>query len=162
MCFDTPPTDPPYCDALSGSRYLGFTNVFKRRTFESVCRADAGQGFGDAMARFGQIATLACFELETAPAHTPDFSTIQGEEGRQQALESVAGRITVKRATKAQAEVGIPPAPLTRRDSNSLDEGWYLDEDNNVLRVCLTGLDRLIGDVYDISLLTTDKLDFTN
>lgn len=115
------------------------------------------------MARFAQIATLACFELEGVdPANKPDLTTITDEAQRQQVLDDLAAKITVKRAARADAEIGIPPSLLEHRDSSALEEGWYLDADENDLRICLTGLDRLIGDVYDIFVLTEDKLDFTN
>jgi hypothetical protein len=104
-------------------------------------------GFGDAMARFAQIATLACFELEgVAPAGTPPDATL----------------ITVMRAARADVEQGLPATELARTDRDATTEGWYFDTDEDVPRICLTGLDRLIGDVYDIFILTTDEIDFTN
>jgi hypothetical protein len=147
VCMDPPPTDPPYCDALAGSRYVDFANAFRRRTFESVCRAEAGMGFGDAMAKFAQIATLACFELEgVAPAGDPPDDAL----------------ISVMRAARADAEQGLPPTELARTDPDAATEGWYYDTDDDVPRICLTGLDRLIGDVYDIFVLTKDRIDFTH
>ncbi len=130
---------PDYCDAMAGSRYVRFANEFRRRTYESVCLAQGGQGFGAAMADFARIATLACFDLGDVRPAGGDPSLI-----------------TVKRASKANAALGLPPALLPPTDSNSLSEGWYYEAGDN--RICLTGLDRLIGDVYDIFVLHTNQI----
>ena len=37
---------------------------------------------------------------------------------------------------------------------------WYYDSNEN--RVCLVGLDRTVGDHYDITILVKDSLDFSN
>ncbi len=146
QCFDPPPTDPPYCDALAGSRYVTFANQFRvnRRTYETVCRAETGGGFGAAMADFAKIATLACFELEGVEPIDPAF-------------------VVVRRAAREDAEAGLAPTVLPRRDGAANEPGWFYEEEPNggVPRICLTGLDRLIGDVYDIFLVTRDELDYT-
>ncbi|MEE8408234.1 MAG: hypothetical protein V3T05_01390, partial [Myxococcota bacterium] len=122
--------DPPACEALAGSRYLRFANRFRRRTFESICLAEGDAGFGEAMADFARIATLACFELE---------------DGVRPAADNPE-HIIVRRASKQEADQGIPPSLLPMQDPSSLEAGWYYDVQFN--KVCLTGLDRLIGDVY--------------
>ena len=99
------------------------------------------------MAKFAQIATLACFELDgVAPAGTPPNPEL----------------MTVKQSSKAETEAGIRPSLLPRGDPNSLEAGWYFDTDDRVPRICLTGIDRLIGDVYDIFVLRNYRLDFGN
>ena len=59
------------------------------------------------------------------------------------------------------AEAGQEPQPLANTVRGAIDEGWFYEEDDLSQRICLTGLDRMIGDVYDIVILTTDKLDAT-
>ena len=54
----------------------------------------------------------------------------------------------------------MPPVVLATQPVGSSDPGWYYDWAEN--KVCLTGLDRLIGDFYDIFILHTDKLDFNH
>jgi len=125
-----------FCSALSGRRYVDFGNSFGRRTYESVCRAGSGQDFGDAMVKFSRIVTLACFELENVKPAAPSY-------------------IVVKRAAKADAEAGLPPTELPMRAEGSSQAGWYYNEVEN--KVCLTGIDRLIGDVYDIFVLAKDR-----
>ncbi|OGR08587.1 MAG: hypothetical protein A2341_14080 [Deltaproteobacteria bacterium RIFOXYB12_FULL_58_9] len=68
----------------------------------------------------------------------------------------------MKRSSKAEVEAGIRPSLLPRGDPNALEAGWYFDTDDNVPRICLTGIDRLIGDVYDIFVLSEDTLDYEN
>jgi hypothetical protein len=142
LCIASP--DPPYCDAMAGGRYVRFANRFRRRTFESVCLAEGGVGFGDAMADFARIATLACFDLEEGVRPSGDSPE----------------NIVVRRASKAEADAGIAPSLLPMTDASSLDAGWYYISSEN--KICLTGLDRLIGDVYDILVLHKDKLDYGN
>ena len=128
----------PACLAYSGSRYVNFANYFQRRTYESVCRADA-DAFGPALADFARIATLACFDLQQVRPANND-----------------PNMILVKRSAKG---TGSEPVPLAQTSVASTEEGWYYDATNN--KICLTGLDRLIGDNYDIFLLETNRLDFT-
>jgi hypothetical protein len=129
---------------MAGGRYVRFANRFRRRTFESVCLAEGGVGFGDAMADFARIATLACFDLEEGVRPSGDSPE----------------NIVVRRASKAEADAGIAPSLLPMTDASSLDAGWYYISSEN--KICLTGLDRLIGDVYDILVLHKDKLDYGN
>ena len=134
--------DNTFCDGMAGKRYVAFANSFSRRTFETICLSGE-DGFGKSMAKFAKIATLACFELANVwPAGTPPQESL----------------ITVKRASKAEAEQGIAPSILPKQEIGSTEAGWYYDGVEN--KVCLTGLDRLIGDVYDIFILHKDKLDF--
>ena len=134
------------CDALPGARYVDFANVFSRHTFESICRADrdandAFVAFGEALADFARIATLACFDLnEVAP--------VGGDPGNIQVL---------------YAPKEAPDAPYTlplQEDHNTLEEGWYYDAGSNT--ICLTGLDRTIDDVYDIFVLYQDAIQFVD
>ena len=127
----------PGCDGFAGSRYVAFANNFGRRTFETVCRNDPN-AFGSTLSDFAAIATVACFSLEGVRPSNNDPNFIQ--------------------VNRAPQGVG-PPQPLPRTNNASRDEGWYFDGVNN--QVCLTGLDRVIGDVYDIFILDTDTLDFT-
>jgi hypothetical protein len=127
----------PACDGLDGSRYVGFADYFQRRSFESICRQDAAS-YGPAMESFARIATLACFDLSVKPAAADP------------------NNITVRRAPKGSTQ---DPSLLAPQPPASSATGWYYDETNN--KVCLTGLDRLIGDEYDIFVLETNKLDFT-
>jgi hypothetical protein len=161
--------DNTFCEGMAGRRYVAYANRFSRRTYESVCREGDG-AFGPSMAKFAQIATLACFELSNVwPAGTPPDGSL----------------ITVKRASKSQTDAcvalgadetacqaspacafaagacyGRPPSTLPTKPAGSTELGWYYEPVEN--KVCLTGLDRLIGDVYDIFVLNRDKLDFTN
>jgi hypothetical protein len=146
------PGDPTHhdCDAEAGSRYVDFTSAFPRRTFESICDAGTGvgTGYGAALVRFAQIATVACFDLATSlePArHDPN-------------------NIVVRRSTKADADAGTAPQDLDRVDCDGVSQGWCWQEakDDEPPRICLVGFNRLIGDVYDIFVLTEDFLDFTH
>ncbi|HET6346883.1 MAG TPA: hypothetical protein VFH51_18255, partial [Myxococcota bacterium] len=132
-----PSSSIPACDGMNGSRYVAFADRFDRRSFETICRQDA-QSYGPAMTSFARIATLACFDLEVAPAAKDP------------------NNLTVKRAAKGSP---IEPTLLPPQPPASAAEGWYYDSVNN--KVCLTGLDRLIGDEYEIFVLETNKLDFT-
>lgn len=125
------------CDALSASRYVAFAYGFNRRTFESICRQDEN-AYGPAMANFARIATQACFDLL----------------GVQPTLKEGA-YVTVQRTPQGSEDA---PVELTRQPSDSLEAGFYYDAQNN--RVCLTGLDRLIGDTYDIFVQQADYTDY--
>lgn len=137
-------TDPnaaasvPQCNGMAGTRYVDFANTFDRRTFESVCRNDAGS-FGPALSDFARIATLACFSLQgVVPANNDP------------------NMITVRRAAKGAVE---DPNFLARQSEDATQPGWYYDKVDK--KICLTGLDRLIGDTYDLFILEKDHLDFT-
>ena len=142
------------CDAFSGSRYLDFANQFPRRTFESICRndnpvvdpnvvpsTDPAQfaPYGPILADFARIATLACFDL--------------------QSLKPAGGDPNLLIVRRAANGTGATPSDLPMTNITSTQQGWYYDPINN--KICLTGLDRTIGDVYDIYVLNQDKLDFT-
>jgi hypothetical protein len=126
------------CDAMSASRYLAFAEGFSRRTFESICRNDAAS-YGPVLANFARIATQACFELD----------------GIEPASRSPS-LVSVKRTPKDSTQ---PPVMLAVQPANSEDTGYYYDAINN--KVCLTGLDRLIDDVYDIFIEEVDTLDYS-
>ncbi len=128
------------CEALAGSRYVYFDSAFSRRVFDSICKAD----FSEVMQRFADITVVACFEL--APEAAP-------QDGN-------ADYIVVRRASREEAEAGNAPVLLPRRDSSSTEAGWYYELEQN--RICLTGIDRAIGDVYDIFILKTDFIEFGN
>lgn len=134
----------PGCSAFAASRYVELANVFSRKTFESVCRAEPGTAFGQALVDFANIATDACFDLgdEVQPARGSD------------------GNIVVKRAP-GDATTDTPPVDVPQVDPSvpTSQVGWYYSADEN--RICLTGRDRLIGDVYDIFVLTTDRVQST-
>ncbi len=144
------PTDPqnpyaalPACNALAGSRYVAFANNFSRRTFESICRndrADDGSemAFGPALQNFARVATLPCFDLQ-------ELRPVNGD----------GNNLLVKRASAASRQ---PPQALARRESGTQETGWFYNTEDN--QVCLTGMPRLIGDVYDIYVLDTSALDY--
>ncbi|MEM6531476.1 MAG: hypothetical protein AAF654_02575 [Myxococcota bacterium] len=130
----------PACNALSGSRYTDFAETFNRRTFESVCEAD----FSPALIDFGDIAKLSCFDLrEISPAN------------------SDPANIRVSRSPRNLAEVGVAPTELVRTEDGSEVEGWYFvaGSGNRTDQICLNRIDRLIGDQYDVRILTTDAVD---
>jgi hypothetical protein len=132
-------TDPsaagPTCDALAARRYVDFAAGFDRRTFDSVCRSGR-RAFGPALAQCARIATETCFELkELAPAE-PSLLTVERTPGDED-VNGPASKL-LPRVDDAQS---LPPP----------GGGWYYDGARNA--VCLTGLDRLVGDVYDIFVL---------
>ena len=162
--------DNTFCAGMAGKRYVAFANTFARRTFETVCLAESGLGFGASMAKFAQIATLACFELANVwPAGTPpDPSLITVKRASKAETDACLAIGTNQDACRASATctwllgscLGKPPTVLPVEPAGSTDPGWYYDTTEN--KVCLTGLDRLIGDEYDIFILNKDKLDFNN
>lgn len=142
------------CDAFSGSRYIDFVNQIPRHTFESICRNDNPAvdpnvvpstdparfaPYGPILADFARIATLACFDL--------------------QSLRPSSGDPNLLIVRRAAAGTGATPSDLPMTSVSSTEQGWYYDPVNN--KICLTGLDRTIGDVYDIYVLNQDRLDFT-
>ena len=128
----------PKCEALASSRYVNFANRFRRKTFETICQPTTA-GFGDALADFARIATLACFDLEGV-----------------RPVGNLSSNITVRRLASEQAAIGGTPTALELRDRDSIEPGWYYDDLE--YRVCLTGLDRLIGDVYEIFVFHQDRV----
>lgn len=124
------------CDAFAGSRYLAFSGQFTRKTFESICRNDTGS-FGPALADFARIATLACFDLNGVDPANQN-----------------ADNIVVKRAPAGSAD--YVELPQTTADSDL--QGWYYDAVDH--KICLTNLERLVGDAYDIFVLTKNFLEY--
>jgi hypothetical protein len=168
-----PNADPPGCDAFRGSRYVTLASRFGRRTFDSICQpATDGQtctvatqatdcrdnqfcnpttlecvdrGFGAALQDFARIAVEACFDLNVRPAYDNPSN------------------IVVRRLAAADADSGSEGLVLTRFDESEAggtEAGWFY-QDEPTARVCLTGIDRLIGDEYDIFVLTRDEIDYT-
>lgn len=127
------------CEALAGSRYVFFDSTFSRRVFDSICSDD----FSDAMRRFADITVMACFDLDPTVAPARDTSDF----------------IVVRRAARDEAELGTEPVLLPQREVASTEPGWYYEAVPQP-RICLTGIDRSVGDVYDIFVLTTDSLQF--
>ncbi len=129
------------CDAMAGSRYVQFVDRFRRRTYDSICQAD----YSDTLAEFARIATVACFDLaeDLFPARNDPEN------------------IMVLRAPREEAEAGAEPTLLPNVDPDASGVlGWYYVEDDP-RQICLVGVDRLLGDVYDIFILTRDEIDFT-
>jgi hypothetical protein len=131
------------CTAMAASRYRSFASAFTRRAFESVCRAGTGDGenFGPALRTFAQIATTACFDLQ-------DVRPVGGNPEL----------ITVRRAAGADVEAGGAPELLPMSSIGATDLGWYYDDTRR--QICLTGTERLIGDLYQIFILSTDEVDY--
>ncbi|MEL6547930.1 MAG: hypothetical protein AAFQ82_25110, partial [Myxococcota bacterium] len=130
----------PTCDALGGSRYTDFADGFARRTYESICEDE----FSEALIDFGNIAKLSCFDLnEIRPA------------------DGDPNNIRVQRAPRNLAEVGVPPTLLPQVENGAETEGWYYEpeDDDRAAQICLNRVDRLIGDRYLISILSTDAVD---
>lgn len=153
----TPPL--PMCDTLAANRYVEFTSQFRRKTFDSVCRGcpDSGpcEAYGPALVEFARLATEACFELgDVRPANcTPQNASLCDPT-----------LIEVKHATRDEVEAGIPPSLLQMVDPDTTqppeDGGWYYEPAEN--QICLKGLDRAVGDVYEIFILHTDDISFTH
>ena len=131
----------PTCDALAAHRYLDFGVGVDRRTFDSVCRSGVS-AFGPALAECARIATETCFDLK-------DVTPAQGDPSL----------LLVERASRAESAAGLVPRVLERVDSahsaSPPGGGWYYDQERNA--VCLVGLDRLVGDVYDIFVLNKNQ-----
>ena len=141
------------CDALSGSRYVSFVNQFSRRTFESICLASGGPespGYDKTLRKFSDIVTMTCFDLDerVLPAQNSDEN------------------IVVRRVAKDDVELDKQPEILPRvtETASPEEKGWYYTraDDPDPARICLRGYDRVVGDVYDIFILTNDDLDFNN
>ncbi len=128
------------CDALNGDRYTEFGDEFNRRTYESVCESDCSE----ALIVFGEIAKLSCFDL----------TDIRPADGN-------SSNIRVRRAERSLAEVGVEPVELMQTEDGSEEEGWFYvpAQGGRGDQICLNRVDRLIGDVYEISILTTDTVD---
>ncbi len=127
----------PACQALAGHRYVDFAYAFPRRTFESICKNDDSY-FGEALAEFGRLATFPCFDLNAVgPA------------------ELSSDAFEVRYTNKAQPEV-VRVLPRTSVMSN--EQGFFYDKEGN--RVCLTGMQRNIGDMFDIFMFVHNEVSF--
>jgi len=133
------------CDALAGNRYVDFASAFRRKTFDSICRT-GNEAFGDALEDFALIATLACFELNDVRPHADD-----------------AELITVKRLPRELVDLEEEPFVMPQVEPNEPNVpeggGWYYDSAEN--KICLVGIDRLLGDIYDIFILKKNVLDYS-
>jgi hypothetical protein len=136
--FTTGSQDLPACDALPGSRYLQFANVFDRRSFESICKSETF-GFGDALKRFALLATEACFGLEGVAPHDSDPSNIR-----------------VRRRPREQV-VNVEMEELEYVGESS-DRGWYYNAREN--KICLSQIERRIGDSYSIFVVHSHAVDY--
>ncbi len=126
----------PVCSGLAGKRYLEFGTQFKRRTYDSICEEGNDNSYGSALERFANLATLACFELN--------------------GLRPVGGlgdNIQVSRVDRDDPQEKLVILPRTQ-DSSSL-EGWYYVPDEN--KVCLSQLNRRVGDYYEIRVVHRDE-----
>lgn len=148
--FTNGSTGDPTCDGLNGDRYTELASSFRRRVLESVCESD----LEPALVEFGNNAELSCFEL------------LDGLEP----ADRDPNNIRVYRVPRTLAEAGVTAEnipPLERVEDGSAQEGWYfeqartLDNGNTIpAQICLNRIDRLIGDIYDVKILTTDEIDF--
>lgn len=129
----------PACDALKGSRYVDFANAFERRSFESICQG-ANNGFGDALERFALLATEACFMLEGVEPFKQD-----------------AMNVSVRR--RARELVVDSPMEELEFVGESGERGWYYDSREN--KVCLSQIERRIGDTYSILIVHSDSVDYS-
>lgn len=137
--FTDGPSGAPACDALKGSRYLDFANAFERRSFESICQG-SDSGFGDALERFALLATEACF-------------TLDGVEP----FEKSAANLSVRR--RARELVNDSPMEELEYVGETGERGWYYDAREN--KVCLSKIERRIGDAYSIFIVHSDSVDYT-
>ncbi|MBT6489337.1 MAG: VWA domain-containing protein [Deltaproteobacteria bacterium] len=137
--FTEGPEGSPACDALGGSRYLEFANAFERRSFESICEG-ADDGFGEALERFALLATEACFTLE--------------------GIEP-AGQLATNVSVHRRARELVAESPMEKLDfvAESGDRGWYYDAREN--KVCLSQIERRIGDSYSIFVVHSDEVDYS-
>ena len=152
LCIDNQCTKPCTADAdcglmgfcsqgACGQRCATFVDCRSGRTCEGgVCVS----GYGPELARFASIAGSNCFDLDAA---------IQPADGN-------PAYITVRRTPATRASQGGQPEELPRVDPGAATAGWYYEADDN--RVCLNGVERQSGDVYDLFVLTRDYLDKTH
>lgn len=147
-------TPPPFaaCEALAGDRYLEFASAFRRRTFDSICR-QGPIAYGPALADFADIATLACFDLQgVEPAGDCIGCPADPDNIR---VERIPREFVGTEGAVATVLPRLLPGATTVPSGGA----WtYLAEEN---RICLEGIDRLIGDVYDIFVLYRDRVDYS-
>ncbi len=139
-CQFTPgPEETQACDALSASRYVQFADAFERRSFSSICNG-GDQGFGEALRRFALLATEACFALDGLTPYDADPANIR-----------------VKRRPREQSADAVMEELVFVGDSG--ERGWYFDEREN--KICLSGIERRIGDQYSIFVVHTNNVDYS-
>lgn len=127
----------PVCSGMAASRYLAFGSVFQRTSYESICEKSPNSRFGAALQRFAKMATLACFDLDgIEPAGAADES------------------IQVSRIDRDDSQKTLVLLPQT--NESSLSEGWYYVATEN--KICLSQLNRRLGDYYEIRVTHTDEV----
>ncbi len=139
-CQFTPgPESEQACDALAASRYVQFAKSFERRSFSSICQG-GDQGFGAALRRFALLATEACFALDGITPVSADPSNIR-----------------VKRRAREQSASSTMEELSFVGDSG--ERGWYFDEREN--KICLSQIERRIGDEYSIFVVHAQNVDYS-
>ena len=139
-CQFTPgPEDAPACDALPASRYVDFADSFDRRSFSSICNGD-DSGFGEALRRFALLATEACFALDGLSPFEQD-----------------AANIRVRRRAREQSS-GVEMEELDYVGDTG-ERGWYYDAREN--KICLSRIERRIGDRYSVLVVHTNDVDYS-
>ena len=134
-------SDSNACHALSGSRYTEFASGFRRGVYESICRGQAAGGFVEALERFSALVTESCFELDTI---TP--------AGRDPA------NVRVSRLPRERSDDAAAMVQLQQVDGAGTAAGWYYDAAEN--KVCLSLIERRIGDHYEIFVYHEDVVDY--
>ena len=129
----------PVCSGLAGSRYLEFGSKFKRKSYESVCEEGDDNRFGLALERFAKMATLACFDLDGLKP-----------------VGSTGENIQVRRIDRDDPEQILQLLSMT--DETSIEKGWYYVPDEN--KICLSQLNRRLGDYFEIRVVHRDQEDF--
>jgi hypothetical protein len=131
----------PACEAQVGTRYLDFANLFSRHALQSIC-LEPGEAAAVALGRtFASLvaqATMPCFAVPrpAEPAgELPDNISV----GRQGALTPLVGEPALARVACDSAAAGWCWQPAVRGREEPA-------------RVCLVGVPRRPGDVYDIAI----------
>ena len=95
----------------------------------------------DALERFSALVTESCFELDTiVPA------------GRE------PGNIRVSRLPRERRDDPVGLVQLEQVDGAGTAAGWYYDATEN--KVCLSRIERRIGDHYEIFVYHEDVVDY--
>ena len=124
---------------MAASRYVRFTQSFERRSFSSVCQG-GDAGFGEALRRFALLATEACFALDGIAPFAGDPANIR-----------------VKRGSREQSSSAQMEELAYVADSG--ERGWYFDGREN--KICLSGIERRIGDRYSVFVVHTNNVDYS-
>ena len=143
-------TDPSLmCQAMSGQgRYVQVADRFARHTYDTICQTN----FGAALSRFALSLISACFEIDATVKPVDDNPA----------------NVSVIRTPRAEQGDGAVAAPVPYLASCSdPGPGWcyfpsVVPSNGGPVQnpqVCLVGFDRLIGDYYDISIVTTSEVD---